>query len=226
MRRALPFLTALALSLLVAAPASATLLDDLLDDYVADQRLDACAYTEKQLKQLKNLIPVDLNAYSADFVAAVDDALARRAEGSCNTSKAPAQTSAPAPTSSGGGAPGAPPAGGGSSGTPLPTAPMPGVAQPPPTPGAQPIAAPAVTATDAIATAARTTDPATDAPFPVLALALLTALMALGGLLAGAARWLAWEPDWADRMRHAAGEAGWRASSTWAEFSDFVRLGR
>jgi hypothetical protein len=226
MRCALPFLTALALSLLVAAPASATLLDDLLDDYVADQRLDACAYTEKQLRQLKNLIPVDLNAYSADFVAAVDDALARRAEGSCNTSKASAQASAPAPTSSGGAAPGAT-AGGGSTGTPLPTAvPTPSVAQPPPTPGAQPIAAPAVTATDAIAAAARTTDPATDTPFPVLALALLAGLMALGGLLAGVVRWLAWEPDWAGRMRHAAGEASWRASSTWAEFSDFVRLGR
>jgi len=39
-------------------------------------------------------------------------------------------------------------------------------------------------------------------------------------------RWRAWEPAWADRLRHAAGEAGWRASSTWAEFTDFVRYGR
>ena len=31
---------------------------------------------------------------------------------------------------------------------------------------------------------------------------------------------------WADRARHATAEAGWRASSTWAEFTDFVRFGR
>ena len=40
------------------------------------------------------------------------------------------------------------------------------------------------------------------------------------------ARWFAWEPAWSVRFRHAAGEAGWRASSTFAEFTDFVRLGR
>ncbi len=51
-------------------------------------------------------------------------------------------------------------------------------------------------------------------------------LLALGTLAFGLVRWRAWEPAWADRLRHAAGEAGWRASSTWAEFTDFVRFGR
>ena len=74
--------------------------------------------------------------------------------------------------------------------------------------------------------AARTTDPATDAPFPVLALAILAGLFALAGLVVALARWRGWEPAWADDFRHAAGEAGWRASSTWAEFTDFVRFGR
>jgi hypothetical protein len=50
--------------------------------------------------------------------------------------------------------------------------------------------------------------------------------MALSGLGFGVARWAGWEPAWADGLRHAAGEAGWRASSTWAEFTDFVRFGR
>ena len=91
----------------------------------------------------------------------------------------------------------------------------------------QPTAAPAVVATgDQILTAARTTDAATDAPFPVLALAILAAILALGGLTVGLFRWRAWEPAWTGRFRHAAGEAGWRASSTWAEFTDFVRFGR
>jgi hypothetical protein len=60
----------------------------------------------------------------------------------------------------------------------------------------------------------------------IVALAILAALLALGALLFGIARWFAWEPAWAVRVRHATGEAGWRASSTWAEFTDFVRFGR
>jgi hypothetical protein len=52
--------------------------------------------------------------------------------------------------------------------------------------------------------------------------ALLVALLALWG----AARWWAWEPRWLVRARHAGAEAGWRASGSWAEFMDWVRLGR
>ncbi|MBA3327704.1 MAG: hypothetical protein H0T43_05330, partial [Solirubrobacterales bacterium] len=86
-------------------------------------------------------------------------------------------------------------------------------------------AAPTV-ATDAIPTAAAATDSGGGAPFPLLALAVLAGLLALTGLLLGGARWWAWEPAWAVRARHATAEAGWRASSSWAEFTDFVRLGR
>jgi hypothetical protein len=108
--------------------------------------------------------------------------------------------------------------------TPQPAAPA--AAQPPPTPATAPVAAPDVAAGNPINTATHATDPATDAPFPLLALAALAALLALGTALVGVARWAAWEPVWADRFSHAAGEAGWRASSTWAEFTDFVRFGR
>jgi len=51
-----------------------------------------------------------------------------------------------------------------------------------------------------------------------LALALLCAW--------GFARWWAWEPAWLVRWRHATAEAGWRASAAWAEFTDWLRLGR
>jgi hypothetical protein len=40
------------------------------------------------------------------------------------------------------------------------------------------------------------------------------------------ARWWAWEPHWLVRLRHSMGEAGWRASAAWAEFTDWLRLGR
>lgn len=219
MRRTAPFLLAILLSLAVAAPAQADLYRDILDDYVADSRLDACKYTQDQLKKLKDVVPVDANAYTADFVSALDDAIARRAEGACDKSKQGGAAVAPRP------APPPPPQGKApQSAIPAPAAQA--VVEPPPTPGEQPKPAPETVSAAPISTAAALTDAGSDAPFPVLALAILLGVLALSGLLIGVARWMAWQPAWADRMRHAAGEAGWRASCTWAEFTDFVRFGR
>lgn len=228
MRRISIFLAACALSLAAAAPAHADLLSTMLNDYTQDGRLDPCKYSEKQLRELKDLIPNDILQY-ADFDDAVDDALAKRAQGACKTGGS-SQSGATAPPAAGGSGTAPPPPAAGAvqpppaSGTPAPAAPA--AAQPPPTPGTAPTAAPDVAARDAIGAAARATDPATGAPFPLLALALLAALLAIGTLAYGLVRWRAWEPAWAGRLRHSAGEAGWRASSTWAEFTDFVRLGR
>lgn len=215
MRRTPPFFVALALSLVLAAPASADLFTDVVNDYIKDSRLDVCSYTQDQLKKIKDAVPVDQNAYTPEFIAAVDDAIARRAEGACNKKKVTEALQAPVTT---GGGPGRPPA-------PKAAPGQPPVAQAPPTPTAEPSPAPGV-ATDAIALAARSTSSGGDAPLPVLALAILAGLLGLGGLLFGLVRWRAWEPDWAQRVRHATGEAGWRAASTWAEFTDFVRFGR
>jgi hypothetical protein len=217
MRRTLPFIAVLLTSLAVTATASADLATDVLKDYIPDQRLNVCAYTQDQLKKIKNAVPLDQNAYTPDFIAAIDDAIARRAEGACNKKKAVVPV-APAPASSG--APPPPAA------APAPAAPgQPAVAQPPPTPTADPTPAPGIV-TDAIPQAAQVTTVGGSAPFPILALAVVAGLLALAGLLVGLARWFAWEPQWVDRARHATGEAGWRASSTWAEFTDFVRFGR
>jgi hypothetical protein len=51
-------------------------------------------------------------------------------------------------------------------------------------------------------------------------------LLLLAAALWGAARWWAWEPAAWVRWRHATAEAGWRTSATWAEFRDWLRLGR
>ncbi len=59
-----------------------------------------------------------------------------------------------------------------------------------------------------------------------IAAAVLAALIALGCLAWGVARLLAFEPRRSLSMRHAMAEAGFRASATWAEFSDWARLGR
>lgn len=58
------------------------------------------------------------------------------------------------------------------------------------------------------------------------------AVIALGGLLLFVLivlllwRVRGWDPRWLQRWRHATAEAGWRLSLGWAEFRDFVRLGR
>ncbi|MDP2712335.1 MAG: hypothetical protein Q8O56_14045, partial [Solirubrobacteraceae bacterium] len=103
MRRIAVLLLTLVATLACAATARADLLTTMAQDFVDDQRLDPCKYSEEQLRQLKDLIPNDLNAYAADFVAAVDDALARRAEGACNTggSGSPSAGTAAPPASAG-----------------------------------------------------------------------------------------------------------------------------
>lgn len=59
-----------------------------------------------------------------------------------------------------------------------------------------------------------------------IAAAVIAALIALGCLAWGIARVSAFEPRWTLSLRHAIAEAGFRASATWAEFSDWLRLGR
>jgi hypothetical protein len=58
-----------------------------------------------------------------------------------------------------------------------------------------------------------------------IAIAALAALLALACLAWGIARLSSFEPRWAQSMRHTLAEAGFRASATWAEFSDWIRLG-
>ncbi len=107
---------------------------------------------------------------------------------------------------------------------------VPGAAASPPSgqapqPAPAPKAAPSV-ADGAVGAAARVDSSDAGVPGPLVALAILAGLMLLAAALYGLARWWAWEPRWIVRARHAGGEAGWRASSSWAEFRDWVRLGR
>jgi hypothetical protein len=225
MRRIAALITGLTLSLALAATASANLATDILQDYIPDGRLNVCSYTQAELKKIKNAVPLDQNAYTPDFIAAIDDAIARRAEGACNKKKAAPQVAAPPANSTVTPPPPPPAASTGKAPAVRATPGKPAPAAPAPTPVADPQPAPGVVS-DAISVAAQDTDTSSAAPFPIVVLAILAGLLALGALLFGVARWFAWEPAWAVRMRHATGEAGSRASSTWAEFTDFVRFGR
>jgi hypothetical protein len=59
-----------------------------------------------------------------------------------------------------------------------------------------------------------------------IAAAAVAAVIALSCLLWGVARLLAFEPRWTLSLRHSVAEAGFRAAGTWAELSDWARLGR
>ncbi len=227
-RRILSIALVLIAGLAIATPALGSQRDlnkRLLTEYVKNGRLNACNYTPNELKSAINSIPEDLKQYGAPLVAAIDDAIAARAQGACNTKRKPAaqatggQTTAPPAAQ----APPPPPSSGGQA-TQAPSTPQ--AAKAPPTPTAEPTPVVQIASDDSVAIAARTTAVETDAPAPLLLLAILAGLLAFSGLAFAVVRWFAWEPAWAVRFRHAAGEAGWRASSTFSEFSDFVRLGR
>ena len=236
-RRTLPILLVFALSLAWTVPAAQARTDQqlalaILNDYVrSGGKIDACKYTQAELKRVKNAIPADNRQYGAALIAALDDATAARAQGACDKKKQAATpagvatqgtppSGAAAPAAGAGSAPGAKGA------APAATPGAPARAQAPPTPTAEPSPVTSIATDDSIALASRATDVASDPPFPVLLLIVLAGMLALGALMFGAARWFAWEPAWTVRFRHAAGEAGWRASSTFSEFADFVRMGR
>jgi hypothetical protein len=59
---------------------------------------------------------------------------------------------------------------------------------------------------------------------PLVLIAIAAAALLVG--VVGFARWWAYDAPWLARVRHATGEAGWRTSAAWAEFTDWLRLGR
>jgi hypothetical protein len=111
----------------------------------------------------------------------------------------------------------------------------PSVSTPAATPGATtPATTPPATAPATTPPAQTTAEPASTKPTvrsgndraAVLLLLLVGALMLLALVLWAIARWQAYDPPWLARWRHATGEAGWRAGNAWAEFTDWLRIGR
>lgn len=59
-----------------------------------------------------------------------------------------------------------------------------------------------------------------------IVLAAIASLLLLACAAWAFARSRAYEPHWLVSLRHAMAEAGFRTSATWAEFTDWARLGR
>jgi hypothetical protein len=87
-------------------------------------------------------------------------------------------------------------------------------------------ATPAPTTNSTPVGAARPTAGSSGPSTPAIVAAVIAALLALGCGVWGVARLQAYEPRWTLSMRHSVAEARFRASATWAEFSDWAKLGR
>lgn len=208
----------------VVPSAHAAGFDTIFKDFKADGQINPCKYSAAELQKAKKQVPPDIEQYAPDFPDALQAAIEARAKGQCDKKAAavvPAAASTPAATPPAA----APPAAGAAAPAAATTAAAP--AQPPaPTPAA---GAPAGAPTDsAIVNAAKTSGNGGggSTPAPLVGLAALLAMALVAGLLWALARFGPWEPTWALRLRHATGEAGWRAGATWADFTDWLRLGR
>jgi len=238
----------LAVTLLAPAGAHAGSSEDFLAVFKAYQAagvVNGCKFSATKLASAKKGVPPDIDTYAPDFPASLDAALRKRASGDCDKAAAAASKgseNSSSPSAAGGSAAGgstpagAPAAGAPGAGAPVAGTPGAGVSagapaaatSTTPAPAPDAVAAPAA-ADGSVASAAtrnasaRTAD---DAPLPLVLLAVLAALALLAGLLWALARYLAFDPPWLAASRHAMSEAGWRASAWWAEFTDWVRLGR
>ncbi|HEX5145897.1 MAG TPA: hypothetical protein VFV85_02655, partial [Conexibacter sp.] len=213
-----------ALALLVVAPLAPARADQAYDKVAqayaqAGGHLEPCQFTQAQLEAAVRGIPPAIRNVVPALRAAMVEGIAAHVHGSCKgkqpeeaaTGGASAGTVPPVTT--------APPAT-----SAAPAATVPTTTQPAPA-GAAP-AATTTTPTTAAPSSATTSTHRHDRTPLLVALVALGALVLLALLLWGWARLRGWDPRWAARTRHAWGEAGFRTSSTWSEFTDWLRLGR
>lgn len=213
-----------------AAAAHAGAFDTVITGYKKDGTVKPCKYSSDTLKKAKAGITNDVQAYAPDFEDLVDAALKARASGACDAKQKSSGPAAVAPAT------GTPTGGGTTSGGAAPTAPTttpaaitaaPATTAATPTPQPTPSVEPAPAVADgAILAAANANTGDNGVPAPLIALAIILALAALLSTGVLITRFLALEPRWLVRSRHATAEAGWRTSAAWAEFTDWLRLGR
>jgi hypothetical protein len=213
-RARIPVALALAAALALV-PASLARADAAFDEVAAafaqaGGQLDACAFTQAELQTAIRGIPPQLRDVVPDLRSAMVDGVAAHERGDCRGR----QTGGATPPST----VATPPV------TTTPTTPAP----PAGAPSTVTTPAPATTAPGAATTATPPAAGADDRDLTPLLVALVAAgaLLLLALLLAGWAHMRGWDPAWVARTRHAWGEAGFRTTSTWSEFTDWLRLGR
>jgi len=234
-RLAAALLLALLACLALAAGAQASAFSSTFADYKAHGKVDPCQHSAADLKQAKSQVPPDIQQYAPDFPASLDAALEARARGQCG----PGGTAAGGGSATAAGGGSATAAGAGAAGSGTPGSPGSGAGGAPGAggangaainaagaPGAPTTVAPAGSGPGAInARRAAQEGGASQAPAPLIAIALLLLLLIVAALLWALARLTGWEPGWMAAARHSLAEAGHRSGATWSEFTDWVRLG-
>jgi cobalamin biosynthesis Mg chelatase CobN len=213
---------ACAAALVMPAAALANAYDDTLREYQKTGAVDGCKYTAAELSQAKDQTPKNIKDIAPGYPAQLALAAAKRAKG-CSEAEEKATSTSTAGAAAGTTDGGTGQSSAGTTGTDTGTA-----TQPPATTTVAPNATQtAATTAPAPAAAAQTAPPKESSHTAArLALLVLAALLVILLALWLVARWWAWEPHWLVRWRHATAEAGWRASAAWAEFTDWLRLGR
>ena len=203
------------------AAALASAYDDTLREYRTTGAINGCGYTAAELAQAKTQTPANIKDVAPGYPAQLAVATAKRAKGCTKAEeKAANTTAAAAGATTGTTATGATTGTGATTQPPATTTVAPNATTTAATPAPAPTPAPAAAATQ---TAPKSTPSHKGAR---LALIVVAALLVMLIALWAFARWWAWEPHWLARWRHATAEAGWRASAAWAEFTDWLRLGR
>lgn len=175
--------------------------------------LEPCWFSQSDLESALAGIPRTFEDVVPDLRRAIEEGIAAHRRGECRgiaPTGGPSEAETPATTPT----------------TPTTPSETSAVTPPPATP---PAATPPATGAPQQVTTTPSVQPAgtkrSTKPLVIGAIAL-GALLLLSLLLWGWARLRGWDPKWAARARHAWGEAGFRVTSTWAEFSDWLRLGR
>ena len=204
------------------AAALANAYDDTLRDYRTTGAVNGCKYTAAQLAQAKTQMPKNIKDVAPGYPAQLAVAAAKRAKGCTKAEEKAANTTTTAAGATTGTT---------GTGTTAPSTTGTATAtQPPATttiaPNATTTAATPAPGPAPATTAAPATQSTASHKGARLALIVVGALLVMLLALWAFARWWAWEPRWLVRWRHATAEAGWRASAAWAEFTDWLRLGR
>ncbi len=186
----------------------------IIDDWRADGQVTPCKYTPAQLNATLNL-PGDIEQYAPGLIDQIQNALQTQAAGACDRrpEPEPAEEAAPAP------APVQPP----SAPTPEPVVEV----SRPPAPEEVRKVVEAVAKAPAPPVAASGALRGAEAPAPVWLLGALAAAAALAGLAALVAWFFGWSAERFTRpLTAATAEAGGRGADVFAEFRDWLRLGR
>ena len=214
--RVLPVVLLVALA--VPAAASANAFQQVLQNFLKNHGyINPCTLSEATLNAALGEIPNDYQQYASDIQRAIHAALAARAAGQCS---GVTKAAAPPPIAV---APTLPPTQGPTTPTIKAAKPVFRVQAPPTPPAVTKQTQDTGTVYPAETVAAHTSS---GPPAALVVLGALALALGLVGLLAALSRALGLEPRWSLGVRHAFGEAGYRTAGVWAEFTDWVRLGR